>query len=94
MIEHVAARMDAIGAAYDDADAPVVSLRDQTKTLLRDSLLLTRVKLPSKYMGTHPDNRFGDMVVPQDVPALISRAFRASLGPWPPITFPVDTVSC
>ena len=81
MVEHVADRMDAIGEAYNGPDAPVVSLRDQTKTLLRENLLSTRVKLSSTYMGTHPDNRFGDMIVPQDVPALISGIFTQGFSP-------------
>ena len=72
IMDHIAPEMDAIGARYEQPDAPVVSLRDQTKKVLRENTLLTRVELLSTNMATHPDNRFGDMIVPKDVPALIS----------------------
>ena len=75
MIAHVATKMDAIGMEYEQSDAPVISLRDKTKQLLRENLLLPKVRLVSTDMATHPDNRFGDMLVPQDVPALISRIY-------------------
>ena len=79
-LDEIAPEMDRIGAEYEEPDAPVVGLRDRTKAILRDNYLLARVKLLSTNMGTHPDNRFGDMIVPQDVPALITGIFKAGFS--------------
>ena len=57
---------------YEAADAQVMIIRDCVKKLLREVGLMTSEQLLSKYMGTHPKNRYGDMVIPIDVSALIS----------------------
>ena len=67
--------LEAIEQRYLAPDAPVQLLKDEVKKTLRASRLMTREKKNSWRMGVHPDNRYGDGVVPSDVIGLISDIF-------------------
>lgn len=74
-IERVRSRMQELHLLYEQPDAAVVALRDEVKGLLKKEGLMERSFINSKWMGTHPDNRYGDGVVPADVIALIGDIF-------------------
>ena len=65
-------RMNEIYAEFLQPDATIVSLRDECKELLRKHGLLVVERLVAKYIGVHPKNRYGDMMIPADVLALIT----------------------
>lgn len=62
-------------AQYEQPEAPLVELRDRLKKLLKDNGLMKRMVIHCSVMGTHPENRYGDGVVPADVIALIGKIF-------------------
>ena len=62
-------------ARYEQPDAPLVELRDTLKNLLKENGLMKRIAIHCSVMGTHPENRYGDGVVPSDVLALIGKIF-------------------
>ena len=62
--------MDAIRSRMLEPDAPVVLLKDACKTLLRSKGLMVKKRIPSRWIGVHPGNRYGDGVLPADVIAL------------------------
>ena len=68
-------QMQVIEQRYMAPDAPVQLLKDEAKKTLRSVKLMTREKKLSWRMGVHPDNRYGDGVVPSDVIGLISDIF-------------------
>ena len=75
VIHDIEPEMATFKKQYEAADAQVMIIRDCVKKLLREVGLMTTEQLLSKYMGTHPKNRYGDMVIPIDVSALISSIY-------------------
>ena len=69
-------KMDEIYERYIKPDAPVVALRDEAKACLKEVNLMTKEQIHSKWIGVHPENRYGDGLVPADVIALVSDIFK------------------
>ena len=65
----------AIYHRYLQPDAPVRLLADECKALLRSKSLVIKRQGKSWRLGVHPDNRYGDGVVPSDVLGLIGDIF-------------------
>ncbi len=80
-IERVRPAMMLIKIELDKADAQVITLRDAVKKLARENKLVLRETMHSMYLGTHPDNRYGDGVVPIDVYTLIGGIFTQGVSP-------------
>ena len=71
--------MDAILETYrGDADAPILALRDEVLDLLRPRNLIKKMKLSSRCVVVHLQNRYGDGVVPSQVHILLDSAFSAN----------------
>ena len=69
-------KMDEIYERYIKPDAPVVALRDESKACLKEVNLMTKEQIHSKWIGVHPESRYGDGLVPADVIALVSDIFK------------------
>ena len=69
-------KMDEIYERYIKPGAPVVALRDEAKACLKEVNLMTKEQIHSKWIGVHPENRYGDGLVPADAIALVSDIFK------------------
>ena len=57
---------------FSEPNAPLQLLKDEVKRLLALKKLMIKAIVDSKWLGVHPENRYGDGVVPADVLGLIS----------------------
>lgn len=67
-INEVRDRVNAILETHrNDTFAPILALWDKVLDLLRPRNLIKKMKLSSRYVVVHPQNRYGDGVVPSQV---------------------------
>ena len=74
-LDSIAAEMKDIEKIYLSPEAPIIQLRDRVKAILRAKGLMAKERIDSRWIGVHPDNRYGDGLVPSDVIALIVNIF-------------------
>ena len=74
-IDEVGPTMDKLLSAAGHKDAQMVAIRDQIISLLEKTGLMYTTTLHPTLVGVHPDNRYGDGVVPCNVHELAKNLF-------------------